>query len=242
MSAKQKRPHRAAWLTRATGQDAGAGANPPVYWHYTTVPVLPVIIAAGAVGISPSSSERPAAWFSANQTWEPAAAHVEERRDGTRRWVGREKTAQLWGLARIGCPARAARFLPWRAYEVESGMDARTSQSVRIGGLQLGARLSDWRMCFEPVPLAAWATIETWDEGRWLTDPDWPPLQAAAKAGDHTGVRAVVRAKACAALTYTTMPPIHHSIVTALLDQNRALATFLWAPPGVDFVPGSLPE
>src|SRR5437773_1469691 len=123
MSAKQKRPHRAAWLTRATGQDAGAGANPPVYWHYTTVPVL-------------------------------------------------------------------------------------------------------------PVPLAAWATIETWDEGRWLTDPDWPPLQAAAKAGDHTGVRAVVRAKACAALTYTTMPPIHHAIVTALLDQNRALATFLGAPRG----------
>ena len=145
-----------------------AGPDPPEHaFHFTTGTKLRQIINSGA--IKPTTAkielhEKPVAWFSTQDQWEPTATKVP-----IPGMAGQIATAQAQGgLVRITVPGTCAPFgfpqLP---------LIAGTKPSVCIGlllaGLELGSDPDTWRFTPTPVPTALFREVEFYDfaNDRW---------------------------------------------------------------------------
>lgn len=141
---------------------------PEKIFHYTTGTKLKQIINSGA--IKPSTAriqphEKPVAWFSTQDQWEPTATKVP-----IPGMAGQLTTARAQGgLARITVPGTCA---PYSFPQLP--LIAGTKPSVCIGllvaGLELGSDPDTWRFTPEPVPVSFFREVELYDfaNNRWL--------------------------------------------------------------------------
>ena len=141
---------------------------PDVIFHYTTGTRLKQIINSGA--IKPTTAkiepyEKPVAWFSTQDQWEPTATKVP-----IPGMAGQIATARAQGgLARITVPGTCA---PYAFPQLP--LIASTKPSVCIGllisGLKLGRDPDTWRFTPTPVPVTLFREVEFYDfaNNKWL--------------------------------------------------------------------------
>ena len=141
--------------------------GPSFAWHYTTGERLRSIINSGA--IIPTTAkvpphEKPVAWFSTSDVWEPTATKFPAPGK-----LGQLMTAQAQGgLARIQVPASAA---PHRIQDLPrlAGTTPEDWLGLLLAGLELGSDPSTWRFSLAPVPVALFREVEFFDfaTDRW---------------------------------------------------------------------------
>ena len=137
-------------------------------YHYTTGLKLKQIINSGH--IRPTTAriephEKPVAWFSTSDQWEPTATKVP-----IPGMAGQIATAQAQGgLVRITVPGTCAPYI-----FPQLPLIAGTKPSVCIGlllaGLELGSDPDTWRFTPTPVPTAMFREVEFFDfaNSKWL--------------------------------------------------------------------------
>jgi hypothetical protein len=146
-----------------------ASPDPPEnIYHFTTGLKLKLIITSG--GIKPTTAriepyEKPVAWFSTQDRWEPTATKVP-----IPGMQGQIATARAQGgLVRITVPGTCAPYV-----FPQLPLIAGTKPSVCIGlllaGLELGSDPDTWRFTPTPVPTALFREVEFYDfaHDRWL--------------------------------------------------------------------------
>ena len=141
--------------------------DPPTLFHYTTGQKLDLIVRSGV--ILPTTAkvpphEKPVAWFSTSDVWEPTATKVPIPGK-----LGQLMTAQAQGgLARITVPASAA---PHRIHDLSrlAGTTPEDWLGLVLAGLELGSDPSTWRFTLSPVPVSLFSVIEFLDlaTDRW---------------------------------------------------------------------------
>jgi hypothetical protein len=141
--------------------------EPPTLFHYTTTLKLRSIINSGH--IAPTSAkvpphEKPVAWFSTSEVWEPTATKVPIPGK-----LGQLATAHAQqGLVRIQVPASAA---PHRIQDLPrlAGTSPDDWLGLVLAGLELGADPTTWRFSLVPVPVSLFSEVEFLDlaTDRW---------------------------------------------------------------------------
>ena len=145
------------------------GPDPPEnIYHYTTGSKLRAIINSGA--IKPTTAkiephEKPVAWFSIQDQWEPTATKVPI--PGKK---GQLLTAKAQaGLVRITVSASVAPHT-FQDLPTIAGTSPAGFTGLLLAGLELSADPSVWRFTPTPVPAALFREIEFFDfaTDRWL--------------------------------------------------------------------------
>jgi hypothetical protein len=141
--------------------------DPPTLFHYTTRAKLDLILRSGA--ILPTTAkvpphEKPVAWFSTSDEWEPTATKVPIPGK-----LGLLATAQAQGgLARIQVPASVA---PHRIQDLPrlAGTTPQDLLGLVLSGLELGADPTTWRFILVPVSVSLFREVEFLDlaTDRW---------------------------------------------------------------------------
>ena len=141
--------------------------DPLTLFHYTTGAKLDLILRSGA--ILPTTAkvpphEKPVAWLSTSDEWEPTATKVPIPGK-----LGQIMTAQAQGgLARIQVPTSVAPHrihdLPWLA-----GTTPEDWLGLVLAGLELGSDPNTWRFTLSPVPSLLFSVVEFLDlaTDRW---------------------------------------------------------------------------
>jgi hypothetical protein len=145
------------------------GPDPPEsIFHYTTGLKLKQIINSGA--IEPTTAkiephEKPVAWFSTQDQWEPTATKV-----STPGMQGQIETAKAQGgLVRITVPGSAAPYV-FPQLPLIAGTKPSVCIGLLIAGLELGSDPETWRFTPTPVPTALFREVEFFDfaHDRWV--------------------------------------------------------------------------
>ena len=145
------------------------GPDPPdVIYHYTTGLKLEHIINSGhiqptAAKIEPH--EKPIAWFSTQDQWEPTASKVP-----ITGMAGQIATAQAQGgLVRITVPGRCAPYV-FQQLPLIAGTKPIVCIGLLSAGLELGSDPDTWRVTPTPVPTALFREVEFYDfaHDRWV--------------------------------------------------------------------------
>jgi hypothetical protein len=142
---------------------------PDALYHYTTGTRLRSIVNSGA--IKPTTAkiephEKPVAWFSTQDQWEPTATKVP-----IPGMAGQIATARAQGgLVRITVPSTCAPYI-----FPQLPLIAGTMPSVCIGllvaGLELGSDPDTWRFTPDAVPVSLFREVEFYDfaNNTWLS-------------------------------------------------------------------------
>ena len=145
------------------------GPDPPEHvYHYTTGLKLRQIINSGY--IKPTTAkiephEKPVAWFSTQDQWEPTATKVP-----VPGMAGQIETAQAQGgLVRITVPGTCAPFI-FPQLPLIAGTKPTVCIGLLLAGLELGSDPDSWRFTPTPVPTALFREVEFYDfaTDRWL--------------------------------------------------------------------------
>ena len=156
--------------------DTKQAAGVPVVFHYTVGNKLEAILESGELrptGAHIDTGERPVVWFTKCPEWDNTANKSVGTRDGEIVHLDRAGTHLLaGGLVRFLVPEQAAPH-DWRAFVRKSGVSKQTARRLAEVARKRGVDPADWRVSFEPVPMAEWARIEAWDEtsGTWIPHP-----------------------------------------------------------------------
>ncbi len=143
--------------------------DPPEYiFHFTTGLKLKQIINSGC--IRPTSAkiephERPVAWFSTRDQWEPTAS-----KSPIPGLLGQIETAQAQhGLVRITVPGTAAPYV-FPQLPLIAGTKPSVCIGLLIAGLELGSDPDSWRFTLQTVPTALFREVEFFDFAydRWV--------------------------------------------------------------------------
>jgi len=145
------------------------GPDPPeVIYHYTTALKLRSIINSGAIKSTTAKiepHEKPVAWFSTSDQWEPTATKVPI--PGRQ---GQLLTAKAQaGLVRISVPGTCAPYL-FPQLPLIAGTSPQACIGLLLAGLELGADPGTWRFTPTPVPAALFREVEFYDfaNNTWL--------------------------------------------------------------------------
>ena len=149
--------------------DLPPGPDPPdVIYHYTTGLKLRSIINSGA--IKPTTAkiephEKPVAWFSTQDQWEPTCTKVP-----IPGMQGQIETAKAQGgLVRITVPGTCAPYI-FPQLPLIAGTKPSVCIGLLIAGLELGSDPDTWRFTPEPVFTSLFREIEFYDfaNNNWL--------------------------------------------------------------------------
>lgn len=143
-----------------------------IAWHYSLGIHRPSIYAAGVIRPAPPNAdkrgdvrpehraairelygtrEKPAVWFSLRQDWESTVAAP----------YSREAIAEEFGLVRYGLD-EACVPLGWTYHVNTSGIRRQGAKALAMAAREAGANPADWRVSYEPVPVAA-CLVEVFD-------------------------------------------------------------------------------
>ena len=145
------------------------GPDPPEnVFHYTTGLKLHSIINSGC--IKPTTAkiephEKPVAWFSTQDQWEPTATKVSI--PGVQ---GQIMTAQAQaGLVRITVPGTCAPYV-FPQLPLIAGTSPQACIGLLLAGLELGSEPNTWRFTPTPVPTFLFRDVEFYDfaSNTWL--------------------------------------------------------------------------
>lgn len=129
-------------------------------WHYTSLVRLKTILTSGVLLTKSYEGERPAVWFSSNQTWEATAC--KRINTMTRRLTFEEQVA-LIGCARIDIERDdLLTYAEWVKHVPQE-----FAMSLYFGGIELGANPGEWFASFDPVPAQDWRSVQMWKDDRW---------------------------------------------------------------------------
>jgi hypothetical protein len=143
--------------------------DPPEHvYHYTTGLKLRSIINSGA--IKPTTAkikphEKPVAWFSIQDQWEPTCTKVP-----IPGMQGQIETAKAQGgLVRITVPGTCAPYA-FPQLPLIAGTKPTVCIGLLMAGVELGADPDTWRFTPAPVPTALFREVEFFDfaNNRWL--------------------------------------------------------------------------
>ena len=146
-----------------------AGPDPPGnIFHFTTGLRLKQIIDSGA--IKPTTAkiephEKPVAWFSTQDQWEPTATKIP-----IPGMQGQIATAQAQGgLVRITVPGTCAPYI-FPQLPLIAGTKPNVCIGLLLAGLELGSDPDTWRFTPTPVPTALFREVEFFDfaNNKWL--------------------------------------------------------------------------
>jgi hypothetical protein len=143
--------------------------DPPYQvFHYTTGTRLRSIVNSGC--IRPTTAkiephEKPVAWFSAQDHWEPTATKVP-----IPGMAGQIETARAQGgLVRITVPGMCAPYI-FPQLPLIAGTSPQACIRLLLAGLELGSDPDTWRFTPTPVPTAMFREVEFFDfaTNKWL--------------------------------------------------------------------------
>ena len=143
--------------------------DPPEHvYHYTTGLKLKQIINSGH--IRPTTAriephEKPVAWFSTQEQWEPTATKVP-----IPGMQGQVMTAKAQGgLVRITVPGTCAPYV-FPQLPLIAGTSPTACIGLLLAGLELGSDPDTWRFTPTPVPSALFREVEFYDfaSNRWM--------------------------------------------------------------------------
>lgn len=84
-------------------------------------------------------------------------------RNGVRYSGDKATTAELGkGLIRIEVTPEAAPY-SWQDYKKKSGAHRKHIRGLEKAALECGAKPSEWRVSFSPVPKSKWLAVEVWN-------------------------------------------------------------------------------
>lgn len=145
-------------------------------WHYTTGRKFISIVQDGCIrptAVLIDKGERPAAWFSARQDWEPSATkgcidkETGERRDCT----FDEMYYGGGGLVRIGIAEDSPSLVSWSDFKKQSGISPETAAALEQFGSEKGVDPDDWYAVFGNVPRENWIAVHVYSDGQWVDVP-----------------------------------------------------------------------
>lgn len=135
-------------------------------WHYTTGALLGAILKSGVVRVARACAlpgERPLAWLSANQDFEPTAIKFAFDDAGNMRVLTLAELAHHGeGLGRLGISvdiARALGFQRWPMAAARARMRPDVIAAMEQSGRDQGATPADW-WGGRAIPVSAFARIE----------------------------------------------------------------------------------
>jgi hypothetical protein len=143
-----------------------------IVWHYTTGEKLYQIVRDSV--IKPATAfvpigERPIVWFSTAPVWEETANKRLLRSDGKIVSLDRDGThVHGGGLIRIGVAPETAPY-KWELLKAKAHMTPRMAKGLIKAAHKCGAKPSEWRGTFEPVPFEKWIALEVWDGIKWVS-------------------------------------------------------------------------
>lgn len=143
-------------------------------WHYTTVSRAVSILDDGEIKTSEVGNgrgERPVAWFSAEQFWEPAATNVLMLSNGTKREMGFEELRAKDTLIRFGIESDRS-LIPWSLFTRISGLSRNAASEMEDAAEKTGANCLNWYCSFEPVPVSEWSDVQVLLDTGWTDVPD----------------------------------------------------------------------
>ena len=145
------------------------GPDPPEnIYHYTTGMKLCSIINSGCIMPTTAkieSHEKPVAWFSTQDQWEPTATKFP-----IPGMAGQIETAKAQGgLVRITVPGTCAPYI-FPQLPLIAGTSPQTYIGLLLSGLELGSDPDTWRFTPTPVPITLFREVEFYDfaNDRWL--------------------------------------------------------------------------
>ena len=145
------------------------GPDPPEnIYHYSTGLKLKQIINSGHIRPSTAHvplNEKPVAWFSTQEQWEPTATKVP-----VPGMQGQIETAKAQGgLVRITVPGTSAPYV-FQQLPLIAGTKPSVCIGLLIAGLDLGSDPDTWRFTPTPVPTALFREVEFFDfaNDRWV--------------------------------------------------------------------------
>jgi hypothetical protein len=145
------------------------GPDPPeTIYHYTTGLKLRSIINSGC--IKPTTAkiephEKPVAWFSTSNEWEPTATKVP-----IPGMAGQIATARAQGgLVKITVPGTCAPYV-FPQLPLIAGTKPSVCIGLLVAGLELGSDPDTWRFTPEPVQVSLFRKVEFYDfaNNTWL--------------------------------------------------------------------------
>jgi hypothetical protein len=158
------------YLSQIVDQHACFSPDTPAktLFHYTTGLKLKRILKTGY--ITPAAAnvepyEKPVAWFSTQEQWEPTATKVPI--SGRQ---GQIETAKAQsGLVRITVPGTCAPYV-FPQLPLIAGTKPSVCIGLLIAGLELGSDPDTWRFTPTPVPTALFREVEFFDfaHERWV--------------------------------------------------------------------------
>jgi hypothetical protein len=142
-------------------------------FHYTYSQKFLQIAADGVLKLATAhvpKREKAVVWFSFNPVWEPTVNAMRFSPDGRWAWLSMEETSdKCGGLVRIEVAPETAP-VTWAVYKQRSGITSKMAKGLLHGARETGAKPSEWRCSWEPVPRSLWLAVEVWHEGQWSGD------------------------------------------------------------------------
>ncbi len=139
-------------------------------WHYTTLTKIKIIERDPILRPFGKDGQKPAVWFSKDQTWEPTAAcnHLATLADGTEQFLDMKGLFQVTGgLYRFGVLPEDAP-ITWEVYR--SLIDPDVGQVMVDGATRLRASPDNWRASLSPIEENKWKVVQMWtEESVWKT-------------------------------------------------------------------------
>jgi hypothetical protein len=159
-------------------------------WHYTTVEKLKLIlndqcIRVATVGVP--EYEKPSAWFSVREDWEPTATKAIRVEGVIRTATLDEMIERAGGLARIGV-ADAVAKVGWCEFRKCSGIKSGDAKRLEAVALTAGALSDHWFVSFENIPADKWLAIEVCFP-RHFNGGLYPPWRSGRSNRDWLGRR-----------------------------------------------------
>ena len=139
-------------------------------WHYTIKVRLDLILADRLIKPATaylSPGEKPAVWFSSNQSWEETANKSYVDPDGSIHHGAKLTThTRGGGLIRIGVDPETAPH-DWQAFKSLSGINSKHAKGLYQAACQCGAHPGEWFVSFDPVSCDKWRAVEVFDGTNW---------------------------------------------------------------------------
>jgi hypothetical protein len=146
-----------------------------IAWHYTSgrcaIQIVQTEVILPATENVPRG-EKPAVWFSLNQSWEPTATKgILDPLTGSRRFATMDEMARLaGGCYRFGIDP--SRLLCWSALKVKTRMRPKTVRALERVAYKFRSNPSDWMGAMEAVSLRDVVVLQKLIMGSWVSGPE----------------------------------------------------------------------
>lgn len=146
-----------------------------IAWHYTSGQCAIQIVQSEVILPATENvprGEKPAVWFSLNQSWEPTATKgILDPLTGNRRFATMDEMARLaGGCYRFGI--EPSRLLCWSALKVKTRMRPKTVRALERVAYEVGGNPSQWMGAIEAVSLRDVVVLQKLIMGSWVSGPE----------------------------------------------------------------------